>query len=303
MPELPEVEAIKLQLGKFLKGHKILSVEIKYPKTFQGDPKDLIGGEIIGTRRFGKVTVIDLDNNFSLLTHVKLTGQFIYKGPNLIGISVISTKVIGGVPGPHTLVIFNLDKGGTLYYNDVRRFGWIKIVKTEEVKNESFIKKLGPEPPVVSDLTVEKLTLEKFKQILSKTTRAIKIVLLDQSKLSGVGNIYANDALWLAKINPKTPANKLSPGSVTALYNAVTEVLVTGIKFGGSSESTFVTPDGKEGNYQKHSLVYGRQGQPCLRCEKQPDFVHSTKLKTSKGLVEKYFLGGRGTYWCPVCQK
>lgn len=289
MPELPEVEAIRLQLGRFLKGHKIASADIKNRKTFQGDEKKIVGAKVVGARRFGKVSVIDLDNKYSILTHVKLTGQYIYRGPNLPKPKDLSKKVVGGVPGPHTLVIFNLDRGGKLYYNDIRRFGWIRVEKTDEVVNESFIKKLGPEPPVVKDFTGKFLTLELFKQILSKSGRPIKIVLMDQEKMGGVGNIYANDALWLARIDPKNPAKELPSDKAKDLYEAILSVLKEGIKWGGASELAFVTPDGTEGNYQGHTLAYGHQGEVCERCH--------------KGTFIKYFLGGRGTYVCPVCQK
>lgn len=288
MPELPEVEAIKLQLGKFLTGHKILDVESKHPKFVV--PKDLvIGAKVKGTRRFGKVVVVDLDNDCSLIAHVKLTGQFVYRGPNLNPVPDLSKKVAGGVPGPHTLVIFKLDKGGFLYYNDIRRFGWIRVIKTSEVLEESFIKKLGPEPPVVKSFTGEILTVEKLTQILSKSSRPVKVVIMDQAKMGGVGNIYANDALWLAKINPKTPARELQRDKVAMLYDSIISVLKEGIKWGGASELAFVTPDGTEGNYQGHTLAYAHTGEPCERC-------HKAKF-------EKYFLGGRGTYWCPYCQK
>ena len=112
---------------------------------------------------------------------------------------------------------------------------------------------------------------------------------MDQTKIGGLGNIYANDALWLSKINPSRSGNKLSESEVKDLYNAIGEVLKSGLKFGGSSENTYVTPDGKEGSYQKHSLVYGHDGEICKHC----------KLKK----IKKYFLGGRGTYYCPECQK
>ncbi len=282
MPELPEVEAIKLQLARFLKGHKILSVDVRNRKTFQGDEKKIIGAKVTGTRRFGKVSVIDLDNNYSILTHVKLTGQFVYRGPNLPDPKDLSKKVVGGVPGPHTLVIFNLDHGGYLYYNDIRKFGWIRIIKTTEVETEQFIKKLGPEP-------FKGLSFKVFQDILSTTKRPVKVVLMDQTKMGGVGNIYANDALWLAKINPKTPAKEIDSKKASELYDAVVHVLKEGIKWGGASELAFVTPDGTEGNYQNHTLAYGHEGQPCGRCK--------------KAIFEKYFLGGRGTYRCPYCQK
>lgn len=281
MPELPEVESIKLQLNKYLVGHRILNIEIRNPK-FEMNSKLILNSKIMGARRFGKVTVMDLANGYSILTHVKLTGQYIYRGPNLKNPENLSPKVIGGVPGPHTLVIFNLDRGGVLYYNDVRRFGWIKIVRTDEVETEKFISKLGPEP-------FKDLTLEKFGNILLKTSRMIKVVLMDQEKMSGIGNIYANDALWLSKIDPKRPAKSLSETDVKVLYDSILEVLRTGIKYGGASELSFVTPDGTEGNYQKHTLVYGHEGEPCERCH--------------KAVIKKIFLGGRGTYFCPNCQK
>ena len=282
MPELPEVETVKLQLEKYLKGHTIKNVQVNVQKIFSGNPKDVIGAKVKGVRRFAKVLAIDLANGFSIVIHVKLTGQIIYRGPNLKEIPTLSKKVVGGVPGAHTHVVFDLDKNGKLYYNDIRRFGWLKIVKSDKLQVTGFIGKLGPEP-------FRDLTLEHFKRVLSKTKRAIKVVLMDQTKIGGVGNIYANDALWLAKIDPKRPANELQSDEVTELYEAIHEVLKAGMKYGGASELAFVTPDGKEGEYQKHTLAYGHQGEPCSRC-------HKAKFT-------KYFLSGRGTYVCPFCQE
>lgn len=289
MPELPEVETMKLQLGQFLTGHKIVSVVVNNRRTFGGDESKIVGAKVIDTRRFGKVSVIDLDNGYSILTHVKLTGQFIYRGPNLKNPEKLSSKVTGGIPGPHTLVVFNLDHDGKLYYNDVRRFGWIRIEKTDDVEKEKFVAKLGPEPHVAKGFAGQALTLDYFRQILLKTKRPIKIVIMDQEKMGGVGNIYATDALWLAKINPKKPANELNPDQQKELYDAITTVLKAGLKYGGASELAFVTPDGREGEYQNHTLAYAHTGEPCERCH--------------KSTFQKYFLGGRGTYWCPVCQK
>lgn len=286
MPELPEVETMKLQLGKFLTNHKIVSVDVNNRRTFQGDERKILDTRILGTRRFGKVSVIDLENGYSILTHVKLTGQFIYRGPNLENPEKVSSKVTGGVPGPHTLVTFHLDRGGVLYYNDVRRFGWIRVEKTGGVEKEKFIKKLGPEP-------LKDLTLELFYQILSKTKRPIKIVIMDQEKIGGVGNIYATDALWLAQISPRTTANSLQPEKVKELYDAIITVLKAGLKYGGASELAFVTPDGQEGQYQNHTLAYGHTGKPCER----------PACRQAGATIQKYFLGGRGTYACPNCQK
>lgn len=271
MPELPEVETIKLQLTKLLIGHRIVKIEINAAKSFPRGKEKLIGGKVKGVRRFGKVLVVDLDNGYSFLIHLKLTGQVVY-----------SDKRLPNSPNKFTHVIFSLDRGAKLFFNDSRKFGWIRVEKTDEVENESFVKKLGPEP-------FKGLTLELFRQILSRSSRPIKIVLMDQEKIAGVGNIYANDALWLAKINPKTPAKSLTSRSAKLLFDAVLRVLKNGIKFEGASDQWYLTAEGKKGKYQEHFLIYGREGEPCERCH--------------KATFKKFFLGGRGTYFCPVCQK
>lgn len=282
MPELPEVEAIKMQFEKYLVGHTIESVDIKNRKIFTGDEKSLIGAKITGARRFGKVLCIDLSNGVSIVTHIKLTGQFIYRGINLPNPPEISKKVAGGVPGPHTQVIFHFDRESVLYYNDIRRFGWVKLVETSKLKEQNeFVAKLGPEP-------FRDLTFDYFSSMLTKTKRPVKVVIMDQSKMGGVGNIYANDALWKAKIHPTRPSVSLTPDEQHALYDAIHDVMRQGMKYGGASELAFVTPDGTEGSYQRHTLAYGHTGQLCTRC-KQAKFVKSE-------------VGGRGTYTCAVCQ-
>jgi len=282
MPELPEVESVKLQLQKYLVGHKIDKVEVRNSRIFQGDVKDVEGTKVKDIRRFAKVLAIDLDNGNTLVIHIKLTGQLIYRGINLKKPDTLSKKVTDGLGGKHTHVILHLDRNSKLFYNDVRRFGWIKVTQSSKLKVQNeFIKKLGPEP-------FKDLTVEYFRQMLSKTKRAIKVVLMDQSKIGGVGNIYANDALWLAKVNPKKSSSELSDEEIKKLYKAIHEVLKNGLKYGGASELAFVTPDGAEGKYQDHTLAYGHEGQLCSRCK--------------KAKFTKYFLGGRGTYWCPACQ-
>jgi formamidopyrimidine-DNA glycosylase len=282
MPELPEVETIKLQLKKYLVGHKIVDIKVNWKKTFPKGEKRLKGGEIINVRRFGKALSIDLDNDQSVIIHVKLTGQLIYRGPNLKNPPDLSKKVLGGVPGKHTHVIFFLDNQGVLYFNDIRKFGWIKVMKTKDVEKVGFIGNLGPEP-------FRDLTYSKFKQILEKSSRPIKILLMDQKKISGIGNIYANDALYLAKIRPPKKADILSSKEQNMLFNAILKVLKDGIKRGGASELAYVAADGKEGKYQEFTLVYGKEGKLCKRCKK-------TKIKKTK-------MGGRGTYYCDYCQR
>lgn len=275
MPELPEVETIKLQLEKYIVGETIKKVEIRN-KRYEFDVKNIIGQKIIGIRRFAKQLSIDLDNNYSIMIHVKMTGQLLYRGKRNKE-RVISPKVIGGLGGKHTHIIFHLNDGD-LYYNDVRQFGWIKLIKSEEIKNNNF----APEP-------LKDLTLNYFQKLLSKSRRNIKVLLMDQTKIGGIGNIYANDCLWLSAISPRRTANTLTKQEQNKLYDAIHTVLKAGLKYGGASELAFVTPDGQEGEYQNHTLVYSHQGQICKSCNK-------TK-------IEKFFLGGRGTYWCSVCQK
>lgn len=281
MPELPEVEAIRMQLEKYLSGHKIQKVEIRNSRIFQGEPSKVEGASFRKFKRYGKVLSLELDNEFSLVIHVKMTGQIIYRGPNLKD-PQLSSKVAGGLGGLHTHVVFHLDNDGLLYYNDFRRFGWIKVIRTDDVGKEGLVGKMGPEP-------LMDLTLEYFTNLLTKTRRNIKVVLMDQSKIGGIGNIYANDALWLAKVDPKKASNSLTEEETSLLFDAIEKVISKGMEMGGSSENSYVRPDGTEGEYQDHTLVYGRTGQLCQRCKKQK--------------ISKYMLGGRGTYVCEFCQK
>ncbi len=311
MPELPEVESIRVQLERFLVGHTIVNFELRITKYGVWDRTKLIGAKITSVRRFGKVLVMDLSNGYSIVTHVKMTGQFIYRNKQKTENKKLSPKVVGGVPGlpaeayvnperlkegvakagKHTHVIFHLDdppshkategQGAVLYFNDYRRFGWMELTQSSKVKTQNFIKKLGKE-------FLRDLREKDFSEILSKSKKPIKILLMDQTKMAGVGNIYANDALWLAGINPKEKAIELSSDRVIKLFKAIETVLKEGIKKGGASEQAFVTPDGSEGHYQDFTLVYGREGEPCNRC---------------KTPIVKIKLGGRGTYMCPNCQK
>jgi formamidopyrimidine-DNA glycosylase len=282
MPELPEVETIRRGLKKYLVGHKVLSVEIRFRKTLKEGEEYLVGTKITNIRRFSKVLVIDFDNQYSALIHLKLTGQTIYRGPNLKNPPQLSEKIIGGLPGKHTHVIFHLDKGGEFYFNDYRKFGWIRILKTEDVETTGFIEKLGPEP-------FNGLTEKIFREIVSKVKTPIKLLLMNQEKIGGIGNIYANDALWLAKINPKRSSNSLTSIEITELFKAIISVLKKSLEEGGASDNAYVTSDGTEGTYQKYFLVYNRRWELCSRCK--------------KAKIEKIKLGGRGTFFCPVCQK
>lgn len=287
MPELPEVETIRLGLNKYLAGHKIVDVEVKLPKIVTGETKNIIGAKFVSVERYGKGLVMNLSNGYSIAVHIKLTGQLIYNDLAFVrnrNINISKQKV-GTLPNKFTHVIFKLDKGAFLYYNDIRRFGWIKIIKKEDLKTLPFFKDLGPEP--IPSSGQPPLTLEQFENILSKSSLAVKVLIMDQKRIGGVGNIYANDALFLSGIDPRRKAKELNKEEAKKLYEAILEVLKKGLKYGGASELTFVNALGEEGGYQNHFLVYGKNGKPCSK---------------DGTIIEKIFLGGRGTYFCPKHQ-
>ncbi len=282
MPELPEVETIRRGLEKYLVGRKIENVEVRLARIFQGDIKDITGAKFKDIKRFGKALVLDLNNGYSLAIHVKMTGQLVYKGKEN------SSEFAKQLPSKFTHVIFTLDRGAFLFYNDIRQFGWIKVLKTQEVQKQNFFKDLGPEPLVGQTSSGQSnLTLDKFKEIISNKSTNIKVLLMDQKKIAGVGNIYANDALFLAGIDPRRPAKSLAEDEIVKLYKAIIEVLKRGLKYGGSSENTYVNALGETGSYQEYALVYGKTGKPCPKCGTPIEFVR---------------LGGRGTFFCSSCQ-
>lgn len=286
MPELPEVETIRLGLQKYLVGHKIEAVDVRFAKIFQGSAEQIIGSKVIAARRFGKGLVIDLSNGYSLAIHVKLTGQLVYRGNETKNVQVSKAKV-GEIPNNFTHVIFALDKGAKLYYNDQRRFGWIKVVPTDKVSDLSYFKGIGPEP-------FKDLTLQKFKSIISVSAVKIKPLLMDQKRIGGIGNIYANDALFLAGIDPRRKANTVTEDELVKLYAAIHKVMERSLKYGGASELTFVNVLGQEGEYQRHSLVYGKSGKECPNNKRLP--------AGRQGKIEKIYLAGRGTFFCTACQ-
>lgn len=279
MPELPEVETLRLQLTQFLVGLTIKDLQILNPKSFVGERRLVVGAEIKDVRRFAKILLIDLSNNFSLAAHLKLTGQLIYRGEKQPKKLNIVDPLLQELPNKHTRVIITFTNGDRLFFNDLRIFGWMKIVKKDNVND--LIEKLGPEP-------MRDLTLGKFVAILSSSKKPIKLVLMDQEKISGVGNIYANEALFLAGINPTTPANKVSEKKARALFNKLLQVLKKALQWRGASEDSFRDALGQMGEVQEHFLVYSKKGEKC------PNNCGSR--------IKRIELGGRGTFFCPKCQ-
>ncbi len=288
MPELPEVETLRMGLENYLKGHTIEDVDVRVPKLFSGEKDKVIGAKIIDVRRFGKGLVIDLDNNHSLAIHIKLTGQLVFRDKSTEN-EKLSKKVGASLPTNFTHIIFKLNHGAVLYYNDIRRFGWVKVVETDNLNSIPFFKEIGPEPPVTKDQSGRKvLDLDSFLSILSSANVPVKVAIMDQKRIGGVGNIYANDSLFIARIDPRKKAKILSEEEKKDLYKAIVDSLKKGLKYGGASELNFVNVLGQDGGYQNHMLVYGKNGESCPNCGEK---------------IKRISLGGRGTFFCPNCQK
>lgn len=282
MPELPEVETIKLNLQKKIVGLKITKLELLSPKSFSGNPKLVEGRKVLNVWRRAKILGIDLDK-VTLLFHLKMTGQLIYDdGQRFVG-GHPTPDMRDEMPNSHTRVIFVFSDRSKLYFNDQRRFGWIKLVKKLDVKDQKFFSKLGPEP------LEKEFSWQIFKENLLKHRKTpVKVALLDQSVVSGIGNIYANEACFDAKIDPGKKVGELTDKEFKFLHKGVVKSLQDGIKYGGSSRVHFVDPDGHKGYFLDYAFVYGRDKHPCNKC--------GTEIK-------KINLGGRGTYFCPKCQK
>ncbi len=290
MPELPEVETIKMQLESRIVGRKILDVHVKLPKIFEGDPKVVIGAKIVGVERRAKILLVKLDNKSAIAVHLKMTGQLVFgETKEETGKAVAETVSFSQgiplagfeLPGKTTHVVFDLSDGGKLFFNDNRQFGWVRVV--DEAAQKLMHEKHGPEP-FGPDFTSEYL----FK-IAQGWGRAIKLLLMEQAKIAGIGNIYANEALWCAEINPERKAKTLTQKEVDRLHKCILEVLEMGIKYQGSSakDETYINALGEKGTAQEHFNVYQKNGMSCPRC--------GGEIKMSR-------IGGRGTFFCPACQ-
>jgi formamidopyrimidine-DNA glycosylase len=295
MPELPEIETVKLQLSTYLIGQKISSVKSLHQKSLFGDPKKIAGHEIVAIKRLGKMLVLETQNKFIIAIHFKMSGQLILvksdKRKVKRGEEDFGNRIVGGhptedwirpLPSKHTRVIITLASGDVLYFNDQRLFGWVKILTDSELAELPFVKNLGPE--------IWDISAKEFYQKLQTKNKAIKIAIMDQDMISGVGNIYANDALWDARIYPGERARDLRYKDTKILRASLIKVLKEGIKYGGATaaDAKYMDLHGMGGTYQEHFRTYDRTGAPCLRC---------------KTIIKKITLGGRGTYFCPKCQK
>jgi formamidopyrimidine-DNA glycosylase len=344
MPELPEVETIRVGLAKLLPGKVIKDVAHDWPKSFPNAPVDvdkfLIGTEVKLVRRRAKVLIIELSSEYSLVIHLKMTGQLVFRDKKALAThldgaqgadeqrtetylntakeqsqsvtqqsakntsSVVSSageqagvmrvpvsfgaghpndSLVGELPDKSTRVVINFKDGSKLFFNDQRKFGWMRLLPSVEVPEIDFMKTVGPEP-LESDFTVDRF-IERLK---TRKKSAIKAVLLDQKVLAGVGNIYADESLWAAKIHPLTPVSKISKPKLAALYGGLISVLKLSIEKGGSTDRNYINAEGDKGSYLSFANVFRKQGQPCPRCGTE---------------IIKIRAAGRGTHICPKEQK
>lgn len=286
MPELPEVETVRRGLSKLIVGKSIMTVEHDYPKGFPNSPKDIeafvSGATVTAVRRRAKVLIIDLSSQYSLVVHLKMTGQMVYRGREVFGAGHPNDSLIGNLPDSSTRVIIMFNDQSYLYFNDQRKFGWMKVLPTLEIVNLPFMQKVGPEP------LEDDFSLQQFIARFSGSNRNIKALLLDQTIIAGVGNIYADEGLWAAKIDPRRLAKSLSPADWRALYEGVRAVMKLSIEKGGSTDKNYVNAEGKRGSYMDFAKVFRREGQLCYRCQT---------------VIIKIKHAGRGTHICPGCQQ
>lgn len=279
MPELPEVESIKRKLTPNVVGKTISDLEILSPKNFIGNKKDVIGKKIIKVDRYGKVLVFNFTNNKYLNIHFKLSGQMLFaKNVNMAVFKNIIPFTKGKtMPANTTRVVIKFSDDSGLFFNDLRKFGWIKISDK-------------PLIPKGIDVLSKEFTLSVVEGLTRKTRKPIKVLLMDQDLITGIGNIYANDSLFLAKIHPQRLSNSLTEKEINLLYKAIKQTIGEGIKDLGSSgaDEAFILPDGSKGNHQRRFLVYQREGKPCLVC---------------KTIIKRVKHNGRSSFFCPNCQK
>lgn len=286
MPELPEVETIRRGLEPLILKKKIVQVDIdtQTRKAFQGDEKDVVDTIVVGLRRRGKALLIDLSNGMTMMIHLRMTGQLIWRGideRDNFAAGHPSKNFMAELPNSQTRVSFVFEEGA-LYFNDQRKFGFVKVLSTEKVEEEKFIRELAKEP-------WEMTTKELFERCQRHAKAPIKAVLLDQKVIAGLGNIYADESLFYASVHPAKKAGELTEEQVALILEGARSVMMESIDSGGSTMATYVKPDGSTGSYlENFAKVFRREGRDCVRCGE-------TILKTR--------VAGRGTHYCPKCQK
>lgn len=289
MPELPEVEVVRMGLIELIMGQNILGLKsVNSPKSLIGSQSDIkqfaVGAKIIGVRRRGKLLIIDLSSEYCLVVHLKMTGQLVYRSHDeqtRFGAGHPTNSLVGKLPDVSTRVIISLNNG-TLFFNDQRKFGWIRLLHRDQLDDIGLYRTMGPEP---LDGIVEQVFSERLSR---RANSRIKPAILDQSVIAGVGNIYADESLWMSQIHPSTRVRNISDEARAVLLTSIIESMKTSISHGGSTDRNYVNAKGKRGSYMTFAKVFRREGKDCSRCGDE---------------IIKIKLAGRGTHLCPTCQK
>lgn len=288
MPELPEVETVRRGLQGLIVGRTVTHADFDTLKSFPNSTADveqfLYGATVTAVRRRAKVLLIDLSTNYTLVIHLKMTGQLVYLKDESVrfGAGHPNDSLVGQLPDRSTRVTLTFADGSHLYFNDQRKFGWMRLMPSLEVPEIDFMKKVGPEP-LEDDFTAE----EFAGRFTRRANTSIKAALLDQTVVAGVGNIYADESLWGARIHPKRLVKTVTADEFRLLYTELRDVMNLAIEKGGSTNQNYVNAEGKRGSYMDFARVFRREGQQCPRCG---------------ATIIKFKAAGRGTHVCPVCQ-
>jgi formamidopyrimidine-DNA glycosylase len=273
VPELPEVETVRRRIAPLVEGATIAGAEIVDPRLTRPVSPSLVADALVGERiaaveRRGKYLLWRLGSGRTLVVHLRMTGSLLH-------------FPAGDLPADaYRRATLALDTGAAVGYRDVRRFGTWELLDDGHLR-PYLASRLGPEPLAPS------FTSARLARIVAERRAPIKAVLLDQRRIAGIGNIYADEALWRARIHPRRPAGELDAAEVARLHRAVRAALRRGVELSGSTLRDYVTPDGEGGGMQHEFHVYGRLGEPCDRCGRP---------------IERIVVGGRGTWFCPRCQ-
>ena len=282
MPELPEIETIRRGLQGRILNTKIVQFEVLSAKSFRGEKAHVLGRKFVRIDRKGKALLMRLDDGMTIMAHMRMTGQMIVVGAGeRFAAGHPDGNFVAEMPSKHTRVWFGFEDGSHLYFNDLRKFGFLALLDEKSLENDRFLRELGPEPWDMSEA-------DFYEALQRHKSAPIKATLLNQKVVAGLGNIYVDEACHLTRIFPGTLTGKLSRAQSDALLQNARKVMQDAIDAGGSTMKDYVRADGTRGNYlDKFARVFRRDGEACLTCG-------TTILKTR--------VAGRGTHYCPKCQ-
>lgn len=293
MPELPEVQTIVHGLKKVVMGKMITDFESRDRKVVQFNSEEVIGSKILDVDRVAKLVIFNLGNQKSILVHLKMTGQFIWEKDPGKGKFSLRNRVTGGhpteamleqMPHKHTRAIFTFDDKSKLYFNDLRRFGWMKVIQSAKLKAKSCKETNSYGVDALSDEFNAKYLKKQSERFPNKK---VKQFLMDQSIVGGIGNIYSDEGLYFAGIHPERKLKDIKTSEWTKILNGIKKALNLGIKHGGYSADTYINAIGEKGQAQEYLNVYGKDGRACEHC---------------KSIIKKVKIAGRTSRFCPKCQ-